>query len=68
MPSAGCIRLILITMAQITAFHWHTEAFTLELAHTSGLGSSPPYLACGDLPKGYDDLSVIRFYERLGSF
>jgi len=55
-------------MAQITALHWHTEAFTLELADTSGLGSSPPYLACGDLPKGYDDLSVIRFYERLGSF
>jgi hypothetical protein len=28
----------------------------------------PPYFACGDLPQGNNDISVIRFYERLGPF
>lgn len=34
----------------------------------SGLGLSRPYLACGDLPKSYNNVSVTRLYERLGSF
>jgi hypothetical protein len=34
----------------------------------SGLRSSVPDLASGDLPKSYNDLSVIRLYERFGSF
>ena len=34
----------------------------------SGLGKNPTYFALGDLAKGDNDLSVIRVYERLGTF
>jgi len=30
--------------------------------------SSPSHLALGDFPKGYNNLSVIRRHQRLGSF
>jgi hypothetical protein len=39
-----------------------------ELRDVSGLRNSPPYFGCGDLSKSNNDISVIRLYERLGSF
>ncbi len=33
----------------------------------SGLGVNPAYFALGDLAEGDNNLSVIRFYERLGA-
>jgi hypothetical protein len=34
----------------------------------SRLRNSPPYFRRGDLPKSNNDIAIIRYYERLGSF
>lgn len=57
---------------------WHSrmcdrslrEMVTAQMhgSDASGLGDNPAYFALGDLAKGDNDLSVIRVYERLGTF
>jgi hypothetical protein len=38
------------------------------MVDASRLRNSPPYFRGGNLPKSNDDVAIIRYYERPGSF